>query len=350
MKKDKILFLRLRLLGDIVFTIPAVQVYKEYFPDTEIYYVAEKNFAAIANLIPGIHQVITVPYKMSLKDIFAFRRHIKSLGIKTVIDFHSGPKSALLTRISGATQRIGYQTPNRNWAYTHRTPRQTGSPYSHSVVNQLRLLEHLDIPIKKISPPPYPGLNIDKLKEDVTPGILKLTTTKDKKIVIHIGAGNRFRDWGTDNFAALIKKIKNSSHQPVNIFLVGHTTAEREKGHHLEGLFGAPSKAKESGIFNLTGQLSIAETLFLIAHSSVYFGVDSGPLHLATLTKTPIVAIYGPNVPAVSGPWRQEKVDIIELNMDCRPCSQRSCIYGKIRCMKNISPDKVYEAINKYLQ
>lgn len=332
----KVLFIRLRLLGDIIFTIPALEIYKKNFPESKIYYVVEEKFREIAELIPGIHKVIVLPRKMTLKEHFKFRKKIKTLGIDTVVDFHSGPKSALLTRISGAKTRIGYKTPNRNYAYTHKTPRTFGDSPTHSVFNQAKLLEHLGINVENI--PYYPPIHIEKsrINSEIKKVIKK--NKNNQTIVLHVGAGNRFRDWGIDNFSTIIKQLTGDK---VTVFLVGNSEEEKKKGVYL---------GEQYDIHDFTGQLSIAETLFLISKSTVYFGVDSGPLHLASLTATPLVTLYGPNIPGISGPWREKDVTIIQLPLNCRPCSQRKCIYDIIKCMKNIKTDDVYEAINRYLK
>jgi len=334
-----ILFIRLRLLGDIIFTIPALQIYKNHFPESKIYYAVEEKFEEIARLIPGIHEVIVLPRKMTIREHFQFRKKIKERDIHTVVDFHSGPKSALLTRLTGAKKRIGYITPNRNYAYTHKTPRTIGNTPTHSTFNQARLLEHLDI--TGITPEHVPGYPpIQPEKTEIGEEVKKiLDENRDrKKIALHVGAGNRFRDWGIENFFVLIEKLTENN---ITVFLVGHSEEEKEKGKYLKAHFP---------IHDFTGQLSIAETLFLISNSTVYCGVDSGPLHLASLTTTPLVALYGPNIPEISGPWRQTDVTIVQLPLKCRPCSQRKCIYDTIRCMKNIKTDVVHEAINRYLK
>ncbi|MCJ7525528.1 MAG: hypothetical protein MUP71_09960, partial [Candidatus Aminicenantes bacterium] len=79
-------------------------------------------------------------------------------------------------------------------------------------------------------------------------------------------------------------------------------------------------------------------------------GADSGPLHVASLTATPLVALYGPNLAQISGPWRREQVEIIQLEMDCRPCSQRKCKYDTIHCMRQINVERVYEAVSKFIK
>ena len=333
-----ILFIRMRLLGDIIFTIPAIQLYKRCFPEHNIYYVAEEKFRGIAELIPGVKKVIIIPYKMKLKDLLHFRKEIKKIGFFTVVDFHSGPKSALLTFLTGIKTRIGYRTANRNWAYNRLTPRILGDNFTHSVFNQAMLLEHTGIDITN-NPgiiPQYPQI---KMAEEDIPGELKQALKENtKKITIHIGAGNEFRDWGFDKFSGLIQKLKDAG---IRIFLTGHTENEKERGDRLRHLHR---------VVNFTGRLTIKETLYLIAHSDVYFGIDSGPVHLASLTNTPIVTVYGPNIPEVSGPWRKKDVTIIQTGLTCRPCSQRKCRYDTIRCMVEVTIEEVFNAIAKYFK
>ncbi len=326
------------MLGDIIFTIPAIQLYKRYFPDHNIYYVAEEKFRGIAELIPGVKKVIIIPYKMKLKDLLHFRKEIKKIGFYAVVDFHSGPKSALLSFLTGIKTRIGYRTANRNWAYNRLTPRTFGDTFTHSVFNQARLLEHSGIDIAN-NPGIIPGYPHIKIGEADIPDELKQALKENtKKITIHIGAGNEFRDWGFDKFSCLIRKLKD---QGMPVFLIGHSEKEKERGERLRF---------SDQVVNFSGQLSIKETLYLIAHSDVYFGIDSGPLHLASLTNTPVVTIYGPNVPEISGPWRKKDVTIIQTGLTCRPCSQRKCSYDNIRCMSEVTVEEVFNAIAKYLK
>jgi heptosyltransferase-1 len=334
-QNNHILFIRLRLLGDIIFTIPSIQIFKENFPDTKVYYVVEEKFKEIGQLIPGVQQLIVVPRKMGLKKMWKFRKDVRNIGFDTVIDFHSGPKSAQLTWLTGAKLRIGYQTPNRNWAYNRLTPRNFGDSPAHSVYNQAKLLEHLGIPVSVESLPQYPEITISETHISNT---LKEAVKKEKKAVIHVGAGNPFRDWGIENFSALISRLKE---QGIRVFLIGSGQEEEKRGNYLSDLLG---------VDDFTGKLSIAQLYFLISNSDVYVGADSGPLHVASLTAVPLVALYGPNIPGISGPWRKKDVSIIQRPMACRPCTQRKCIYGIIPCMKNITMDEVYETIIRYIR
>ncbi len=330
---EDVLFIRLRLLGDIIFTIPAIQIFKWHHPQSRVHYVVEERFREVSAIIPGIDNIITVPSKLSWRDIREFRKKIKDLGIRTAVDFHSGPSSALLTLASGAVRRVGYRTVNRNWAYTAMAPRHIGKFPSHSVLNQARLLEKIGITIE--APPPFPAIDFSR-----SPVSKRLAAVSDitPKVVIHLGAGNRFRDWGMENFNTLIRRL---SDRQIPVFMIGHNDNEIQRA-------GILSKIPHT--FDFSGSLSIHELLHLINGAAVYVGADSGPLHLASLTATPLVAFFGPNLAQISGPWRKEHVEIMQLDMPCRPCSQRKCKYDTISCMRNITVEKVYDAISKFIK
>ena len=333
MEIKNILLIRLRLLGDIILTIPTISLLKKKYPDSNIYYIVEEEFAEVGKLLPDISELIIVPRKMNLTQMLKLRKKIKALGFDVLIDLHSGPKSSQISLLSGIKKKIGYKVPFRSWIYDVKIKRTQKKPYIHSVYNQIRLLEGIGIKVDSGNIPYYPEVKQDRKQAD------KKLEIKNN-IVIHVGAGNEFRDWGTQKYISLSKKLIDNGY---SVSLIGHGDKETLRGVEIE---------KEVIVNNYIGKLSIAKSLNLIQCSDVYFGVDSGPLHLASLSKTPIIAIYGPNVPEISGPWRKDNITILQSDMECRPCDQRVCIYkeknDRIKCMKNIGADKVYEAIIKY--
>jgi ADP-heptose:LPS heptosyltransferase len=79
----------------------------------------------------------------------------------------------------------------------------------------------------------------------------------------------------------------------------------------------------------------------------LYIGGDSGPLHVASATQTPIVALFGPTLPERSMPWRDPAVASIAVDagpLPCRPCHQRHCVPGDFRCLTGITPKQVLAA------
>jgi ADP-heptose:LPS heptosyltransferase len=331
------LFIRLRLLGDIIMSIPALLVFRQHRPETPIYYALEEPFADLADLLPELAGAYIVPSRMSLKVYNRWRRQCHDWGIETVIDLHSGPKSALLTRLTGCPTRIGYKTRNRNWAYTALSEsRSQDHQVLHSVVNQISMLEQIGIKAERI--PDY-RLKIPVHELLLPPGFPENTLSKETAVAIHVGAGNPFRYWGDRPYGELLDKLVRAG---VTCHLLGSTSDEADRSR----IWAARAPG---AVYDWVGRLTIPQTLALIGRSRCYFGPDSGPLHLASLSDTPIVCIYGPNIPAISGPWRKEKVTILESNLTCRPCSQRECRYDTIRCMEVINAESVFQSILRYL-
>ncbi|MCK4557156.1 MAG: glycosyltransferase family 9 protein, partial [Candidatus Aminicenantes bacterium] len=106
-------------------------------------------------------------------------------------------------------------------------------------------------------------------------------------------------------------------------------------------------KSKDS-ILSQVGKLNLREVRELISNSSLFVGPDSGPMHIAAATSTPIVALFGPTLPANFAPW-QAKASYVEKKLDCRPCKQRRCIHEDFRCLRNINPEEVYQACLRYI-
>jgi len=331
---SRILFIRLRLLGDIIFTLPSLQLFRAAFPKTRIYYLVEKTFRPIAEMLPPVDEVLDVPYRMGLSDLWQYRRRIRSLGFEQVVDFHSGPKSALLTFLTGAPVRVGYRTPNRNWAYTLRVSRKSSGLPLHSVENQGNLIRALGIDRDRM--PPYSRLRVPP--SSFVEEVLEAPGASAKKVVIHLGAKKRFRDWGEDHFFGLIDRF---SRKGIRVFLIGNNREEQERGRRL---------AKKYPVTDLCGKISIPDLYCLVDRADLYIGADSGPLHVATLTSTPAVALYGPNLPEISGPYRRNGITVIQKELPCRPCSQKNCMYDRIKCMDDITVEEVYEKSLEYLR
>src|SRR5258708_2801956 len=121
-----ILLVRLRLIGDVVFTTPAIRALRRHYPDAKISYIVEEDAAPVVRTNPHLDDVIVVcrPHAPGrLRADLALARKLRAARYDLAIDFHCGPRSSLLTWLSGAPQRIGFEVAGRSWMYTTRVPR-----------------------------------------------------------------------------------------------------------------------------------------------------------------------------------------------------------------------------------
>ena len=92
------------------------------------------------------------------------------------------------------------------------------------------------------------------------------------------------------------------------------------------------------------GEFNVAGLRALIDRAVLYIGGDSGPLHIASTTHTPIVGLYGPTLSLRSEPWRDPSIatENVEVGpLPCRPCDQRRCEPGDFRCLSGITAEAV---------
>jgi ADP-heptose:LPS heptosyltransferase len=111
-----ILVVRLRLIGDVVFTTPVVRALRRYYPDAQLTYVVEPSAAPILRNNPHLSDLIVVPRRRGVRriaDDIALARQLRRRQFDLAIDLHGGPRSAWLTWASGAPRRIGYRTAGR---------------------------------------------------------------------------------------------------------------------------------------------------------------------------------------------------------------------------------------------
>src|SRR6185436_15930412 len=249
-------------------------------------------------------------------------------------------------------RRIGYDLPGRGWCYTERVAwTRSLVPPRHSVLNQWALVEPLGI-----DPP-------DRARDSVTmPLDPEAVQRVDERlvgagvdraaqlIVLHVSAGNPFRRWPAESFAIAAATL--ASADPARRIVITSGPSESAAAEAVASRARQVASAAASRILR-TGEFDLAELRALVDRAALYIGGDSGPLHIAATTATPIVALFGPTLPERSMPWRDPGIGAMAVDagpLPCRPCHQRSCVPGDFRCLTAISPTMVVAAAEQLLQ
>lgn len=354
MTAQKILLIRLRLIGDVVFTTPAVAALRARFPDASLTYLVERAAEPVVRHNPHLDRVIVVERPRGLSRItydLRLARTLRRERFDVVVDFHGGPRSAWLTFASGAPRRVGYDLPGRSLIYTDRLPwTRSLVPPRHSVRNQWDLLTPLGIAAPENGDPPVEMppdaqalATVDARLRDagVGPG--------DRVIVIHVSAGNPFRRWPAEHFATLAAAlVRDEASRRIII-----TSGPSEAAAADQVAAGAQASAGTAGARILRcGEFDLSELRVLVARAALYIGGDTGPLHIAGTTATPIVALFGPTLPERSMPWRRSgRAIAVEAGpLPCRPCHQRTCVPGDFRCLTGVAPASVIDAAETLLK
>ncbi|MEO7135342.1 MAG: glycosyltransferase family 9 protein [Vicinamibacterales bacterium] len=354
MEPARILLIRLRLIGDVVFTTPAIGALRRRFPGAALTYLVEAPSAPVVRHHRDLTDVIIVDRPRGLErwryDLQLARR-LRAQHFDLVIDFHGGPRSGFLAWATGAPRRIGYDLPGRRWCYTTRVAwTRSLVPPRHSVLNQWALLEPLGIEAPDRTRDAVAMAPDHDAVQRVNARLQQAGVPDDAPlIVLHVSAGNPFRRWPAQSFAEAAASLAAADRSRRIIVTSGpseETAAEAvvENARRLAG-------DAADGIVR-SGEFDLAELRALVDRAALYVGGDSGPLHVAATTRTPVVALFGPTLPERSLPWRDPSIGAVAVDagpLPCRPCHQRECVPGDFRCLTMISPNMVVAAAETLL-
>jgi len=98
---------------------------------------------------------------------------------------------------------------------------------------------------------------------------------------------------------------------------------------------------------NLCGMTTLRENLSVYRASHLFFGVDSGPMHMAAAVGVPVIALFGPTDERKWGPWGEGHT-VITKRISCYPCKPHKCANNE--CMKKISIEEVIDALEQKIR
>ena len=316
-------------------------------------YLVEPAAAPVLAGNPNIDELLVIPKRSGFAragDDVAMVRRLRRGRFDIAIDLHGGPRAAWLTWLSGAPMRIGYSIAGRSWMYTHIVERSPDLTPRHSVENQADLLRPLGIegcdPAREpMEMPVDPAAGVRARTKLSQAGI----GPTDPLVIMHVSAGNPFRRWPAESFAAAAAALAQQDDHLRVILVSGPSDHAAAAAIARDAQIAAGT----AGSRILEGDYDLAELRALTSMSAVYIGGDSGPLHIAAATETPIVALLGPTLPERSRPWRDPRwfTEMVDAGpLPCRPCDQRQCAPGDFRCLTRISADQVVAAARRALR
>jgi lipopolysaccharide heptosyltransferase II len=332
----KILIVTKNWIGDVLFQMPAVEAIRVCYPEAEIACVAPKRCREILEANPAVNRVILFDEKKEQRSIWEKLRFVFQLRQERwdqAYLFHRSRTRALLAALGGVKERIGYAR-GRSWFLTKAVP-EPKIPMHHADYF-LHLLAETGIPCRLGSP--YRFYYSPKAEESAR-GILQKHHLLPKSFAcFHLGANWEPKRWPPLHFAQLAQRI----HQRWGLE-IAVTGSNRD-------LSLAEEMKKDVGGFQL---ISLVEKTSLEELGAVYkdaaFVVtgDSGPMHIASGVGTPVVALFGPTDPNLTGP--RGAGDQIVLHYV--PQGYRVPWYGKTLPKEGwlsfIQPEEVIKAIEE---
>jgi lipopolysaccharide heptosyltransferase II len=352
----RILLVRLRLIGDVVFTTPVIRALRRQYPAATITYVVEAEAAPVVARNPHLTEVIAIARARGferLREDWRIGRRLRAARFDLVVDLHGGPRSAWLAWATRAPVRVGYDVAGRAWMYSRVVHRPRRLLPRHSVLSQWDLLPAVDAAF-----PPTPDRSADRVEMPVDPAAAARVAgqlahadipTTGRLIVIHVSAGNPFRRWPEAAFAELASGLVGEAADRWVLLTGG--PSDRAATTRVLGAARARAGGAAARLLDAE-DWSLADLRAVCDRAALYIGGDSGPLHIASTSDVPIVGLYGPTLPERSAPWRPDSIRTASVDvgaLPCRPCDQRVCAPGDFRCLRGLGAGAVRTAAERLL-
>jgi len=332
---QKILVIKLRYIGDVLLTTPVLSNVRINFPKVKLDVLVNSGTEEVLSYNRDIDSVLLVE-RGSLIWQYAFIKALRRTGYDLVIDLTDSDRSAIISFLTNSPVRVGYNSENRwrGWLYTHVVPANCNN--MHIVDYQLEALHFLKLLVKTkelrlLVAPPDDSFVKDLVHE------YKLDDGRPV-ILMHPGARWWFKSWPVENFARLADALQ----QKLNCHVV------LSGSQFDQGIIGEIQALMRSKVISLAGITTIIQLAALLKYCTLYVGNDNGVMHVAAAMRTPVVAFFGLTNPLLWGPLGSGH-RVFYKKIDCSPCWPKGCVRGDQSCMRQITVEEVFIAVQKML-
>lgn len=344
MKKEHILVIRFSALGDIAMTVPIVYSLAMEYPDVRIT-VLSRGFARslFEDLAPNVNFMeadIKHEYR-GVKGLNSLYRRLVAKQFTAVADLHAVLRSNFL-RMRFNLGRFNVEHINKHRQMKRhlvRNQHKEKQQLPTSFDNYAEVFARLGYPIHEFtfhSLFPEEGGNLNML-----PRVKGVKRSWEQWIGIAPFAAHKGKIYPSELMEQVIRQL-SEKYPKARFMLFG-------KGKDEDELFTEWVKKMPQCSYVSKYLENLHQELILMSHLDVMISMDSANMHLASLTATPVVSIWGATHPyAGFMGWKQNMENAISLDMDCRPCSiygNKPCKFGDYRCLNNIKPETIVERV-----
>ncbi len=337
---EKYLIIGPSWVGDMVMSQSLYITLKKQRPDMELHVMAPRWCLPLLARMPQVDQAIEMPlghgdFKLAAR--WKLGRELKQNQYTQAIVLPNSLKSALIPFFAGIKKRTGWKGESRFGLLNDLRSNKNTFPLMVQRYIALAFPRQQMRAAKDIQEIPYPALLVDKAQQQTA--IARLGINLDKP-VLGLCPGAEFgpsKRWPEAHYAAIAKQwIANGGEVWVFGSQKDQPVANTIRQYLPEGL--------QTHCRLLAGNTSLTEAIDLLAACTTVVSNDSGLMHIAAAVNTPLVAVYGSTSPGYTPPLSQ-KVQIVHTDIECRPCFKRECPYDHLKCLKELQPNQVWQAL-----
>jgi lipopolysaccharide heptosyltransferase II len=312
---ERLLVIRLDLLGDVVNSLPAFVALRTLFPTAEITALVLPYAAPLLRAVPQVDRVIAL-------DVHAYRRpsgwrrwpdlwgavaELRGLRAELCVCLHGRVPSGLAL-LSGARWRVGYAGESYPLALNLPVRGRRYDRPKHEVEYCLDLLKALGLPVEAGRPrlvlPPEAFLAARQAL--VAAGL----GARERYVVAHPGSSNgAAKRWPTALWATWADRVQ--AELGARVALTG-TLADRPLVAEIQRRMGTYP-------LDLAGQTDLLALAAICAESAAVVSGDTGPLHLAVAAGARVVGLFGPTDSTHYAPFAPDAI-VLRHPVPCGPC------------------------------
>ena len=321
-------------IGDAVMTEPLLRVLAQRGETLSV--AAMPWVAPIYRAMPQVSEVIELPFPRGGLH-WAARRNLAQQWRSRFERAYVGPnswKSALLPWMAGIPVRVGYHGETRFGLLNQRIPNPAKDQRGAMVAHYLALAQiESDSSVQ-----PKLDLSLDLLKTTLLNFDLKLGAYAVFAPGAEYGPAKR---WPAAYFAEMGLRTG------LPVVLLGSA----KEAALCDDIAKRINQERPKNARNLAGKTDLSQAMALIASSQAMLSNDSGLMHVAAAMGVPQVAVFGSSSPLHTPPLSDKAVVLWLKNevsyqpaLDCAPCFERSCPLGHLRCLNDLTPERVEQA------
>jgi len=330
---QRILIVLLGAIGDVTRALPLLTRLRRVYREAHIAWAVEPTAAPLLDAHPALNEVLLYRRTRGPVAFLPFLCDIRRRRFDLVLDLQRHAKSGLVSWWSGAPLRLGFHRKNTkegNWLFNTHTIAPVPD-FSLKLRQYLAFADALNLPDD--------GVHFDlRLREEEEQRVETLLASTGRPFAaFFLGSRWPSRFWFPQATATVARTLQQE--YGMAIVLLG--------GQNEAAFAREVNEAVGGKVTNLSGQTSLRDLIGIFTRAHLAFGPDSGPMHIAAATGTPVISLWGATSPVRSAPWGSEELVLSGLAA-CSPCYTRRCPIGRV-CMQRITPEQVLAAARKVL-
>ena len=299
---DRICIVMMSAVGDAVHVLPVINAIKRQHPSSQITWVLQPGPASLVRGHPSVDDIVIFDRTRGVGAFMDVRRELRRRKFDLLIDLQVYLKAGIVTVLSGAPVRLGFDRPrarDMNWLFTNR--RIPVSPMKHVQGQYFEFLSALGI-----SPEPIEW-NLGPWAYEREWQDSWLTRVSRPYAVVVVATSKPDKDWIPERWAAVCDLLE-TEHELQPVLVGGDSQREKDAAARITSAARTPPiNALGSGLRKLVS---------IIDKASLVLSPDTGPLHMSVALDRPVISLIGYTDPRRTGPYRKFQDLIIDAYHD----------------------------------